>query len=307
MSNFLSPLIPREQTPIGIFSHWINNLKNIWVSSISVSIYLLLTTDCKYKHLRNIYSIITIYCVFFFYLRIKINNKIDFFIIHATSIKNRLPWKCNFNKQRLQTIWKFFMKINRFFGEYYLLMLLFKKTKEIIFWSLKIHKKFVLKLRWNEKKKQKKMKNIKTNVKYWYSWILKYFFFYKIFFWTKKNIICAPVSPSMLSNVRIVRIALWMLETLEPSRQETIEARKYNNKCTLECNRILCCLQVQPVAELSELSRRGGSDGRQVELAAANIRGGTLRRSGSLRFHQNMVSIFVSYFNPMMGSFFKKI
>ncbi|XP_050489081.1 unconventional myosin-XVIIIa-like isoform X1 [Bombus huntii] len=47
-------------------------------------------------------------------------------------------------------------------------------------------------------------------------------------------------------------------------------------------------VKVQPVAELSELSRRGGSDGRQVELAAANIRGGTLRRSGSLRFHQNM-------------------
>lgn len=151
------------------------------------------------------------------------------------------------------------------------------------------------------------MKNkIKTNVKYWYYWILKYFFFYKISFCTKKNI-CALVSSSMLSNVRIVRIALWMLETLEPSRQETIEARKYNNKCALECNRILCCLQVQPVAELSELSRRGGSDGRQVELAAANIRGGTLRRSGSLRFHQNMVSIFVSYFNSMIGSFFKEI
>jgi len=49
-------------------------------------------------------------------------------------------------------------------------------------------------------------------------------------------------------------------------------------------------LQVQPVAELSELSRRG-CDGRQVELAPANIRSGTLRRSGSLRFHQNIVSL----------------
>ncbi|XP_070161232.1 unconventional myosin-XVIIIa isoform X1 [Polyergus mexicanus] len=46
-------------------------------------------------------------------------------------------------------------------------------------------------------------------------------------------------------------------------------------------------VKVQPVGELSELSRRGGCDGRQVELAPANIRGGTLRRSGSLRFHQN--------------------
>ncbi|XP_033212416.1 unconventional myosin-XVIIIa [Belonocnema kinseyi] len=46
-------------------------------------------------------------------------------------------------------------------------------------------------------------------------------------------------------------------------------------------------VKVQPVAELSELSRRGGSDGRQVKLAPANIRGGTLRRSGSQRFHHN--------------------
>ncbi|KAL7300502.1 hypothetical protein TKK_0006503 [Trichogramma kaykai] len=46
-------------------------------------------------------------------------------------------------------------------------------------------------------------------------------------------------------------------------------------------------VKVQPVAELSELSRRSGSDGHKIELAQANIRGGTLRRSGSLRFHQN--------------------
>ncbi|XP_008210437.1 unconventional myosin-XVIIIa isoform X1 [Nasonia vitripennis] len=46
-------------------------------------------------------------------------------------------------------------------------------------------------------------------------------------------------------------------------------------------------VKVQPVAELSELSRRSGTDGQKVELAPANIRGGTLRRSGSLRFHQN--------------------
>lgn len=71
------------------------------------------------------------------------------------------------------------------------------------------------------------------------------------------------------------------------------------------CNGILCCLQVQPVAELSELSRRGGSDGRQVELAAANIRGGTLRRSGSLRFHQNMVSILFSVLIPRWDRFAK--
>lgn len=54
---------------------------------------------------------------------------------------------------------------------------------------------------------------------------------------------------------------------------------------------VLISFQVQPVAELSELSRRGSCDGRHVELAPANIRGGTLRRSGSLRFHQNTVSL----------------
>ncbi|KOC61155.1 Unconventional myosin-XVIIIa [Habropoda laboriosa] len=53
-------------------------------------------------------------------------------------------------------------------------------------------------------------------------------------------------------------------------------------------------VKVQPVAELSELSRRCDSYGRQFELTDANIRGGTLRRSGSLRFHQNLVSIFCS-------------
>lgn len=58
-------------------------------------------------------------------------------------------------------------------------------------------------------------------------------------------------------------------------------------------------MQVQPVAELSELSRRGSSDGQQVELAAANIRGGTLRRSGSLRFHENMVSTWFSIINSL--------
>lgn len=67
--------------------------------------------------------------------------------------------------------------------------------------------------------------------------------------------------------------------------------KKYKQKKIYIYTHILCDPQVQPVAELSELSRRGGSDGQQVELAPANIRGGTLRRSGSLRFHQNTVSL----------------
>ncbi|XP_049839804.1 unconventional myosin-XVIIIa isoform X2 [Schistocerca gregaria] len=43
-------------------------------------------------------------------------------------------------------------------------------------------------------------------------------------------------------------------------------------------------VKVQPVAELSELTRRCGLDGAAFELDDCNIRGGTLRRSGSRRF-----------------------
>ncbi|CAH1113986.1 unnamed protein product [Psylliodes chrysocephalus] len=46
-------------------------------------------------------------------------------------------------------------------------------------------------------------------------------------------------------------------------------------------------LKVQPVAELSELSRRSGHDGGEIHLDDSNIRGGTLRRSGSRRFNKN--------------------
>ncbi|CAH1380073.1 unnamed protein product [Tenebrio molitor] len=46
-------------------------------------------------------------------------------------------------------------------------------------------------------------------------------------------------------------------------------------------------LKVQPVAELSELSRRSGHDGGEVVLDDSNIRGGTLRRSGSRRFNKS--------------------
>ncbi|KAK9892564.1 hypothetical protein WA026_020552 [Henosepilachna vigintioctopunctata] len=46
-------------------------------------------------------------------------------------------------------------------------------------------------------------------------------------------------------------------------------------------------LKVQPVAELSELSRRSGHDGGEIVLDDSNIKGGTLRRSGSCRFKNN--------------------
>lgn len=44
------------------------------------------------------------------------------------------------------------------------------------------------------------------------------------------------------------------------------------------------------MSELSELSRRSAVDGQTVQLDDSNIRGGTLRRSGSRRFnHSAMV------------------
>ncbi|CAK9813162.1 Unconventional myosin-XVIIIa [Anthophora plagiata] len=50
-------------------------------------------------------------------------------------------------------------------------------------------------------------------------------------------------------------------------------------------------VKVQPVAELSELSRRSDKYGRLLELTDENIRAGTLCRSGSFRLHQGMVSV----------------
>lgn len=50
-------------------------------------------------------------------------------------------------------------------------------------------------------------------------------------------------------------------------------------------------VQVQPIAELCELSRRRAADGGgDVELSDSNVRGGTLSRSGSRRFTSTQVS-----------------
>ncbi|XP_076647208.1 unconventional myosin-XVIIIa isoform X1 [Halictus rubicundus] len=66
----------------------------------------------------------------------------------------------------------------------------------------------------------------------------------------------------------------------DKSREEIIDLIKRSANSVV--------VKVQPVAELSELSRRGNNDGQHINLAAANIRSGTLRRSGSLRFQDSM-------------------
>lgn len=54
--------------------------------------------------------------------------------------------------------------------------------------------------------------------------------------------------------------------------------------------------QVQPIAELCELSRRRAADGGvEVELSDSNVRGGTLSRSGSRRFTSTQVSVQCTY------------
>jgi len=53
---------------------------------------------------------------------------------------------------------------------------------------------------------------------------------------------------------------------------------------------IICFAQVQLLPELSELSRRCRNDGTSVELDDANIKCGTLKRSGSKRFRYSNVS-----------------
>ncbi|KDR16277.1 Myosin-XVIIIa, partial [Zootermopsis nevadensis] len=64
----------------------------------------------------------------------------------------------------------------------------------------------------------------------------------------------------------------------DKSREEIIDLIKSSGSSVT--------VKVQPVAELCELTRRSGLDGTEVELDDANIRGGTLRRSGSRRFRK---------------------
>lgn len=62
--------------------------------------------------------------------------------------------------------------------------------------------------------------------------------------------------------------------------------------------------QVQPVAELVELSRRWAADGRQIRLNDVIAKGGTLRRTGSLRHRHTKVNdnrlLLVLLFYPVL-------
>ena len=55
---------------------------------------------------------------------------------------------------------------------------------------------------------------------------------------------------------------------------------------------------MQPVAELVELSRRWAVDGREIRLNDAIAKGGTLRRTGSLR-HRGRLQV-----RPAVSDFF---
>lgn len=68
----------------------------------------------------------------------------------------------------------------------------------------------------------------------------------------------------------------------DKTREEIIEVIKMSDQ-SVE-------IKVQPISELSELSRRYHIDGSSIELDDSNIRCGTLKRSGSKRFKQSDVS-----------------
>ncbi|KAI4454512.1 pdz domain containing protein [Holotrichia oblita] len=70
----------------------------------------------------------------------------------------------------------------------------------------------------------------------------------------------------------------------ERSREEIIDLIKASGESVT--------LKVQPVAELSELSRRSGQDGQEIILDDSNIKSGTLRRSGSRRFRNSTTVSF---------------
>ncbi|XP_046684010.1 unconventional myosin-XVIIIa isoform X2 [Homalodisca vitripennis] len=68
----------------------------------------------------------------------------------------------------------------------------------------------------------------------------------------------------------------------DKTREEVIEMIKSSGSSVT--------VKVQPVSELSELSRRSAADGQTVQLDDSNIRGGTLRRSGSRRFNHTAMA-----------------
>ena len=61
---------------------------------------------------------------------------------------------------------------------------------------------------------------------------------------------------------------------------------------------VIFTTQVQPVAELVELSRRWAADGRQIRLNDVIAKGGTLRRTGSLRHRHTKVRNAATHFLP---------
>lgn len=151
-------------------------MKNIWVS---VWIYLLLRTDCPHANI-NIWKMFILLSRFiaYFFLSLNKNNKIDFLKIHTTSMKNRFLENVvllnNVCKQFAIFSWQpidFLMNII-----YWCCFILKNEGGNLLIFENTFHQKFVLKFWRNEK-----------NIKYWYFWILKYFFFYKNIFLNKEE------------------------------------------------------------------------------------------------------------------------
>ncbi|XP_013414395.1 unconventional myosin-XVIIIa [Lingula anatina] len=104
----------------------------------------------------------------------------------------------------------------------------------------------------------------------------------------KKNVIFAEpggkhAHTGLLPGDRLVQVNGVNVE--DASREEIIDMIKKSGDAVV--------LHVQPIPELSELSRRSGLDGVDVNLGDKNVKAGSLQRSGSVRYKKTTVSTTV--------------
>jgi myosin-18 len=101
----------------------------------------------------------------------------------------------------------------------------------------------------------------------------------------KRTVIFAEPGPKsthtgLLPGDRLIEVNGVNVE--DSTREEIIELIKKSTHSVM--------LKVQPIPELSELSMRSGLEGEELNIEDQVIKGGTLKRSGSIRFKTRQVS-----------------
>ena len=102
----------------------------------------------------------------------------------------------------------------------------------------------------------------------------------------KRTVIFAEPGPKnthtgLLPGDRLIEVNGVNVE--DSTREEIIELIKKAHQSVM--------LKVQPIPELSELSMRSGLEGEEVSVEDQVVQGGTLKRSGSIRFKTRQVSM----------------